>query len=52
MTKISEKINPEILQNIFNYMREEEKYTYQVEWSEADSCFIVRCLEFPSFNRY
>lgn len=30
----------------------EEKYTYKVEWSEEDQCFIVRCLEFPSLGTH
>lgn len=27
---------------------EEKKYTYRIEWSEADQAHIARCLEFPS----
>ena len=25
-----------------------KKYTYRIEWSEADQAHIARCLEFPS----
>ncbi len=25
-----------------------DKYTYRIQWSEEDSCHIARCLEFPS----
>lgn len=25
-----------------------KKYTYRLEWSEADNAHIARCLEFPS----
>lgn len=24
------------------------KYTYRIDWSEEDDCFLGRCLEFPS----
>jgi predicted HicB family RNase H-like nuclease len=24
------------------------KYTYRIDWSEEDNCFLGRCLEFPS----
>ncbi len=27
---------------------DEKKYTYRIEWSEADQAHIAHCLEFPS----
>ena len=30
----------------------EDKYTYKVEWSEEDQCFIARCLEFQSLGTH
>ena len=27
-----------------------DKYSYRVEWSEEDKCFIARCLELPSLG--
>lgn len=27
---------------------DEKKYTYRIEWSDADQAHIARCLEFPS----
>ena len=29
-----------------------KKYTYRIEWSEADQAHVARCLEFPSLGAH
>ncbi|HNX25717.1 MAG TPA: toxin-antitoxin system HicB family antitoxin [Spirochaetota bacterium] len=36
------------MRNIDNEKYNIDKYTYRIEWSEADNAHIGRCLEFPS----